>query len=105
MGFFNRVVRIKKVKKTKEEKEKEKAEKEKEKENDKGTTKEKDESEGKKSKKKPKKENSEEGKKASLFCKITTFMLICYTYIYIYTLATLPNLPLYEVLKSSVKGR
>ena len=103
MGFFNRVVRIKKVKKTKEEKEKEKAEKEKEKENDKGTTKEKDESEGKKSKKKPKKENSEEGKKASLFCKITTFMLIGYTYIY--TLATLPNLPLYEVLKSSVKGR
>lgn len=103
MGFFNRVIRIKKVKKTKEEKEKEKAEKEKEKENDKGTTKEKDESEGKKSKKKPKKENSEEGKKASLFCKVTTFMLIGYTYIY--TLATLPNLPLYEVLKSSVKGR
>lgn len=103
MGFFNRVIRIKKVKKTKEEKEKEKAEKEKEKENDKGTTKEKDESEGKKSKKKPKKENSEEGKKASLFCKITTFMLIGYTYIY--TLATLLNLPLYEVLKSSVKGR
>lgn len=103
MGFFNRVIRIKKVKKTKEEKEKEKAEKEKEKENDKGTTKEKDESEGKKSKKKPKKENSEEGKKASLFCKVTTFMLIGYTYIY--TLATLRNLPLYEVLKSSVKGR
>lgn len=65
MGFFNRVVRIKKVKKTKEEKEKEKAEKEKEKENEKGTTKEKDESEGKRSKKKPKKENSEEGKKAT----------------------------------------
>lgn len=103
MGFFNRVIRIKKVKKTKEEKEKEKAEKEKEKENDKGTTKEKDESEGKKSKKKPRKENSEEGKKASLFCKVTTFMLIGYTYIY--TLATLLNLPLYEVLKSSVKGR
>ena len=103
MGFFNRVIRIKKVKKTKEEKEKEKAEKEKEKENDKGTTKEKDESEGKKSKKKPKKENSEEGKKASLFCKVTTFMLIGYTYIY--TLATLLNLPLYEGLKSSVKGR
>ncbi|CAH3036169.1 unnamed protein product [Pocillopora meandrina] len=75
LGFFNRVIRIKKVKKTKEEKEKEKekekAEKEKEKENDKGGTKEKDESEGKKSKKKPKKENSEEGKKASLFCKAT----------------------------------
>ena len=103
LGFFNRVIRIKKVKKTKEEKEKEKAEKEKEKENDKGTTKEKDESEGKKSKKKPKKENSEEGKKASLFSKVTTFMLIGYTYIY--TLATLLNLPLYEVLKSSVKGR
>ena len=67
LGFFNRVVRIKKIKKTKEEKEKEKAEreKEKEKENEKGSGKEKDESEGKKLKKRPKKETAEEGKKAS----------------------------------------
>lgn len=65
LGFFNRVVRIKKIKKTKEEKEKEKAEreKEKEKENEKGSGKEKDESEGKKLKKRPKKETAEEGKK------------------------------------------
>lgn len=65
LGFFNRVFRHKKVKKTKEEKEKEKAEKEKEKEkeNEKGSAKEKDESEGKRSKKRLKKEHSEEGKK------------------------------------------
>ena len=67
LGFFNRVVRIKKVVKTKEEKEKEKEEKkkEKEKEGEKGDVKEKDESESKKPKKKPKKEKTEEGKKAS----------------------------------------
>ena len=67
MGFFNRVVRIRKVVKTKEEKEKEKEEKkkEKEKESEKGDVKEKDEPESKKPKKKPKKEKTEEGKKAS----------------------------------------